>query len=174
MGDLERWLADAVAEQAARERAQERALVEAAEAESTLLGVLVDVAERGERIVVRTEGGRLVQGVVSAVGRVFAVVRAGDNAIAFVPVGGISVLRTESPEAPGGARGGVVDASLGAVLAGVAAADRPRVQVTVRGEEQPLVGELRSVGLDVVRLDLDGRTTTFLPLAQVVLLVLLG
>ena len=53
-----------------------------------------------------------------------------------------------------GGRTAPLSVSLAALLVGLAA-DRPRVQVSATGDE-PVAGELRSVGLDVLTLRLDG------------------
>jgi hypothetical protein len=162
--ELARWLSDAAADAAAAERSQSRLLRQAAEEEATFVGVAVDLAERAARVVVRTSSGRSHRGVLLAVGRDFVVVRepGGDGAPAFVSLAAVTTIRPQ-PSGGGsalldasGSRAAPRDASLAAVLATLAV-ERPRVQVGLAGGgEEPLAGELRSVGLDVLTLRLDG------------------
>ena len=172
---LERWLSDAAADEAARERSQERSLRDAAEQSATFVGVLVDMAERGERVVLRTTTGRMLQGAIRAVGRDFVVI-AGDASAAFVSLSGVAAVRLHPgrrSEDTSGDRAAPVDASFAALLAGVAG-DRPRVQVGVTGEPHPVTGELRAVGLDVMTIALDGSTTAYVPMTNLVELIVLG
>ena len=172
---LERWLSDAAAEEAARERSQERSLRDASVQSATFVGVLVDAAERGERVVVRTTTGRMLQGAIKAVGRDFVVV-AGDASAAFVSLSGVAAVRLHPgrrAEDTAGDRVAPVRASLASVLAGVAV-DRPRVQMGITGEPHPVTGELRAVGLDVVTIALDGMTTAYVPFENLVELIVLG
>jgi hypothetical protein len=151
---LEALLADAVAAEAARERASARVLRQAAAEEATFTGVLVDLAERGDAVALRTVGGRTHRGVVRTVGRDFVVVQEGDGRppvfVALAAVGSLRVDR-ELAKAVAGNRPPTVDASFAAVLAGLAA-DRPRVQVGVAGDGALLVAELATGGRDVLTL----------------------
>jgi hypothetical protein len=155
---LDAVVADARAAEAARERSQERVLRDVAAAESTFVGVLVDLAERGVPVVVRTasSGGRSFRGQVLAVGRDFAVVRDGARPPVLVALAGLASVRPE-PDALGSTaaagRPAPLDVSLAALLARLGD-DRPRVQV-VAGDE-PVAGQLRSVGVDVLTVRLDG------------------
>jgi hypothetical protein len=161
---LARLLADAAASSAASERSQSRLLREVAEAEATFVGVALDLAERRAGVLLRTSSGRAHRGVILAVGRDFLVVRdpsVGAGAPAFVALSAVTSLRPQ----PGagldasGARVAPRDVGLAALLSSLAA-ERPRVLVGVAGGsgggEEPVAGELRSVGVDVVTLRLDG------------------
>jgi hypothetical protein len=175
--DLDSLLADATAHQAARERAGERMLRQAAEEEATFTGALVDLAEGGIAVIVRTTAGQSLRGIVRAVGRDFAVVREADLPPAFVAFTAIASVRTTGASPQGdvaGSRAAPVEATLAVVLSGLAA-DRPRVQIAVDGEPAALVGELRAAGRDVVtlRLDADQRPTLLIPVGSIREVVLL-
>ncbi|HEX7168898.1 MAG TPA: hypothetical protein VF230_18110 [Acidimicrobiales bacterium] len=176
---LDALLADAAAAEAARDRARTRSLREAAEQEATFEGTLVDLAEAGADVSVRTVVGRVHRGRVTAVGRDFFVVQDGRRAPALVAFAGTASVRT----APGGTgregavtgrRRGAVAASFATVLAGLAA-ERPSVRIGVVGGEATIAGELRSVGTDVVavRGDAGDRPTLVVPVVAVVDVVLL-
>ncbi|MDQ3107753.1 MAG: hypothetical protein M3Q68_08120 [Actinomycetota bacterium] len=155
---LDRLVADAIGEEAARARAQERTLRSIAESEATFVGVALDLAEHDTTVVARVASGRTHRGRVLAVGRDWIVLRDDPKPPAFLAVAAISSLRpqpgwSESDDVAGG-RAAPLSVSLGALLAQLSA-ERPRVQITAIGEE-PVAGELRSVGLDVLTLRLDG------------------
>ena len=174
---LEALLADAVAAEAARQRSGERMLRQAAAEEATFAGVLVDLAERGERVAVRTVGGRVHRGVVRAVGRDFAVVQSETRTSTdtggprvFVRLAAVTSVRTtDTPADVTGDRRPPLDTSLAAVLGGLAP-DRPRVQVGVAGEGAYITGELVSAGFDVLVLR---RPTTVTPVGAIAEVVVL-
>ena len=157
LASLDHLVADAVAEEAARERSQTRVLRQVAEEEATFLGVALDLAERQVVVVARTSSGRAHRGRVLAVGRDFVVVRDGSGPPVLLALAGLTSLRPEPTGARpdvSGARAAPLEVGLAAVLVGLAG-QRPRVQVSAPGEE-PVAGELRSVGVDVLTLRLDG------------------
>jgi hypothetical protein len=159
LAGLEHLVADAMAEAAAGERSRERVLRDVAASEATFVGVALDVAETGAVVVARTAGGRSHRGRVLAVGRDFLVLRDGGGPAAVVATAWVSALRPQpagpGADAPAGARRAPLDVGLAVLLAGLAA-ERPRVAVMAAGDEQPLAGELRAVGVDVATLRLDG------------------
>jgi hypothetical protein len=157
LASLDHLVADAVAEESARERAQTRRLRQIAEEEATFLGVAVDLAERGAVVVARTSSGRSHRGRILAVGRDFLVVRDAGGPPAFLAAAAIASLRPQPQEGSAdtaGGRAAPLSVGLSALLVGLAA-DRPRVQVAATGDE-PVAGRLRSVGVDVLTLRLDG------------------
>lgn len=155
---IEGAVRDAAAAEAARERSQERTLRSIASSEGTLVGVLVDLAERSVPVVVRVgASGRTHRGRVLAVARDAVVVRDGAKPPVVVALGSVTSVRPQPHGADveaTGARPAPLDVSWAALLAGFAA-NRPRVQVVAGGDE-PVAGELRSVGVDVLTLRLDG------------------
>lgn len=133
------------------ERARERSLRQAAEEEASLAGTLVDLAERGSRVVVRTEAGRIHAGVVEVVGGDYCVVRTDTGAAAHLLLAAVATVRPSPGErhAPAsGDRGAAADLRLLEAL-GRVVHERPRVAVVIRGGEI-VVGVLRAVGADVV------------------------
>ena len=139
------WAADAAARDAAAERARRRWLADQAAAEATLRGALVDLAEDGQRVVVRTPSAAF-SGTVSAVGRDFCVVAtpAGSATVALHAVVAVEPAGPPPPTSPGreplGSREPPVDLAL-ADVAGVLAADRLPVVAHLRGGAQ-LTGTL--------------------------------
>lgn len=153
------WAVDAASDQAARERADVRLLAQQAAEEATVVGLLLDVAERGEPVVARTTAGRQHRGRVVCVGGDFVVIREPPQPPSLLALAAVTSVRPQAvgwrDPIPSGARRSPLVVSLRAVLTGLAA-DRPRVQVACVGDEQPLAGELRAVGTDLVTLALDG------------------
>jgi len=167
--DVERWAAESRALDAVETRVRERWLRRQAEEEATFAGVLLAMAEREQPVVVTTTvAGRHV-GPVEAVGADFVALRTPGGCTtvvtleSIVAVHGAGMARTgprPSPAAGGrdgeGVAGGghrPVMVTMAEVLAhGVG--HRPRVQLQAGGAQ--LVGELRSVGADVVTLLADG------------------
>ena len=153
---LERWIAEARTADAAAARSRARWLRVQAEESSTLLGVLVDLAERASPVVLHGRAGRRHRGVVTIVGEDFCAVRTDANLDVFLAYHAISSIRpdTRGP-APTGHRSVQADVDLVRFLSTVAA-DRPRVLIVTTVDEDGIAGELRSVGRDVVALRLDG------------------
>ncbi|NDH11437.1 MAG: hypothetical protein EBY44_06880, partial [Actinobacteria bacterium] len=63
---LQRWVADGQVDEAARARSRRRWLENVATEEATLGGVLLDLAERGRPVIVRTLAGHRVTGPIIA------------------------------------------------------------------------------------------------------------
>jgi len=155
--DLARWAAAAKADEAGRARARERWLRRQAEEEATFAGVLVDLAERAEAVVVRTTGGRRHRGAVAAVGGDFVLLRADPGRWVLVAFDAIAAVRpADGAGAPAaGRRPPALDLLLLEALDGMAG-DRSRVSVIPVGDPEPVVGELEAVGDDVLTIRLDG------------------
>jgi hypothetical protein len=136
------------ADEARRTRSRQRWLRQQAEEDAGLVGTLVDLAEAGLAVTVQTTSGRTHHGVLAAVATDFVVLGG-----VVVPTAAIALLRAAAT--PTGDRPPPVELGLRELLAG-ASGHRPRVRVGVAGTDQPLVGELRAVGVDVVTIALDG------------------
>ena len=171
LADLERWMADAKVDDAARARSREGWLRRQAEEEATLNGALADLAEHTTAVTVTTTSGRHHPGRIVAVGQDFCVLRTSGGTLILIPAAAVSSVRVppdrQRTEATG-SRPAPVDATLHGVLAGLAG-DRRRVLVALHGNAEVLSGELRSVGIDVLTLRLDGEpaTTVYLRSASV-------
>jgi hypothetical protein len=191
LGDLGRWAADARASEAASARSRDRWLRRQAAEEATLPGVALDLAERGHAVVLTTTAGRAHRGRLVAVARDVWVLRSdafdgagGPDAMAgttFVAMDAIASLRAQpggsgkpGPEAAG-ARPMPLAASMADILTELAV-EHPRVRVVVTGEPEAMVGELRSVGVDVATLRVAGEppTTVYVRLGSVSELSVLG
>ncbi|MBW3649362.1 MAG: hypothetical protein KY458_02215 [Actinobacteria bacterium] len=176
LAELDRLVADAAVEGAARQRAQSRVLRQIAQESATFAGVALELAERGDVVVARTTTGRSHGGRVLAVGADFLVLRDSSGPPVVLAMAGITSLRPRpgtGPSDAAGARRPPLDVRLAVLLAGFAG-DRPRVQVMATGDPQPLAGELRAVGLDVatIRMDGDVGLLAHVPIAGVVEVVL--
>lgn len=151
LADLARWTAERRASDEARSRSEEASLRRQAEEEARFTGLALDLAEQGASVTVQTTGGRRHHGTVVAVADDFLVLDT--HRPVLVAYRAIAVVRSTA-----GLEGSTRIAPLGTrlvhALAGIAA-DRPRVVLVVDGGE-PLHGELRSVGRDILALRLDG------------------
>jgi hypothetical protein len=151
MDELGRWLDDVVADERSQARSRERVLRRAAAEGATFAGLLVDVAEQGNVVRVRTRHGRTHVGRVELVGNDFVVVGS-----TWVRLDAVAWVRPElgsMAASPAGNRG-AVDVRLIEALARLAV-DRVRVAVVTSGGEV-VAGELRDVGADVLTIRLDG------------------
>ncbi|MDQ6727573.1 MAG: hypothetical protein M3066_15590 [Actinomycetota bacterium] len=158
--DLERWAADARARDAADARVRERWLRAQAEEDASLAGALLACAEREESVVLTTVDGRRHRGTVAGVGLDFCAVVAPGGTSTLVALDAVAEVR---PADPGDRRrlpaagAGRDRASLGVRLADVlaqAAGQRPRI--SVQAGTATVVGDLRTVGSDVLTVRTDG------------------
>jgi hypothetical protein len=153
--DLLRLLDDARSEERGTARERERFLRQVAEEGASLGGTLLDLAERGSVVTVRTASGRSHHGVVRLVGVDFLVLGAapGDVWLRFVAV---TTVRPHPGERHAAATGDrpALDLRLVDALARIAP-ERPRLGV-VTADGELVAGELRAMGADVVTLRLDG------------------
>jgi hypothetical protein len=171
---LNTWVAEGLVDAAANERARQRWLERQATEDATLLGVLIDLAERGRPVAVRSGGGRTARGRVFALGADFVAVREERLGDVLIPTRAIATVRAAPGDAP---TVGDRAASLVVVLAEALlelAADRPTVLLSAANEEQR--GELRSVGRDVLALMIEGerRETIHVAIDAIDHLVILG
>ncbi|MGK2947086.1 MAG: hypothetical protein ACSLFP_00800 [Acidimicrobiales bacterium] len=163
---LERWVAEARVEAAAAERSRERWLRAVAEQEATLGGVLLDLAEQHQPVVV-TVGGRRHHGVVQALGADFVALRRDDHE-RVLRLGAVSLVHTAADATPVvGDRVITTDRRLEHLLDELAA-DRARV-VLVTSDDATVTGEVRSIGTDVVVLRTDSQPpgAAYVPLGAV-------
>jgi hypothetical protein len=167
---LERWAQASRVDEAARQRARERWLRQAAEEGGTLLGVLADLAERGVPITVRTGGGRRHGGPVRAIGADFVALDTAVGGEVLVALAAISSVRAQlGAVPPTGDRTVRSGLALTDVLAGLAA-ERERVMVVSLDGGDAVTGTVRALGRDVVTVRVDGAapaTTAYLPLAAI-------
>jgi hypothetical protein len=153
--ELLRLLDDARADEHGRSRERERHLRRAAEEGARLDGSLVDLAEAGSTVTVRTDCGRMHLGTVLLVARDFCVVAA-EHGHVWIALRAITSVRPQVGVRHREATGDrlAVDLLLVEALARVAA-ERPRLAMVLSGGEL-VAGELRAVGHDVVTVALEG------------------
>lgn len=166
-----RFLDDARAEDAARARTRERWLRQQTTEEARFAGTLVDLLERDARVNVRTTTGRIHHGTIAAVGLDFCVLRTLTGVDRYLALSGLGWVRpAEAGARPAtGDRPAPLDLRLAEIF-GHLVDDRPRMLVFVRGDPEPIAGQLRAVGVDVLTLRLDGsgREACFLPTTAIV------
>lgn len=178
LADLARWTADTRSSEAAGSRTRERWLRQQAAEEARFSGVLLDLAEQGAGVAVRTTTGRTLHGHIAAVANDFCVLRHEGGMATLLTFSAVATVRPEA-----GHRSGEADSarltppalSLAEVLFRLAP-DRPRLRIVVEGGGEVLAGELRSVGTDVATLRLEGDPpgTVYLQLGSVREVTLLG
>ena len=176
---LVRWAADARADEAGRARSRARWLRHQAEEEATFAGLLVDLAEQGTAVLLRTTAGRRHRGAVAAVGADFVLLEPDGGAAArrwvLVPLDAVTTVRPAHENrrtGPAqGARAPTLDLLLAEALDAMAAADGPRTTVTIvlEADPDPVAGELEAIGADVLTVRVDGspQTRTFVRLGAV-------
>jgi len=161
-GDLTRLISSVRADDARGSRLRERTLRSAASAEATMGGVLLDLAEGGEQLVIRMTSGRQVRGSIELVALDAVALRTDPGRLSLLRLDAIAWVRrvpgsadAEGPTEPAGARPGARTTTFVALAAGLAA-ERCHVSLAVAGEDRLLTGELRAVGVDVLTVRLDG------------------
>jgi hypothetical protein len=170
---LDAWRAAAAGAATIDERRRERWLRVQADEEATFVGVLVDLAEQGRRVAVSTGGGQRHVGAIRVIGRELVVIETEVGATALLRLDAVRSVRS----APGdagvtGDRSVHLDVTWEDALR-VLAEDRPRA-VLAAGPDR-WAGELRSVGLDVaiVRVEGDG-ARVYLPVRSIDEVVVAG
>lgn len=164
--DLRNLTDDERAAAAADARRRQHWLHQQAADEGSLGGVLLDLGERKQLVALSTAGGRTVRGVIATMGTDFVGLRSPGSERVLVPLAAITAIRPEPGTTPTvGDRLVHVDASIGAVLHGLAA-ERPWVSLHTAAEDGA-AGELRSVGQDVLVLRSLAGEATYVPLATV-------
>jgi hypothetical protein len=128
-----------------------------ATADATMTGLLVDLAEEGTEVTVRTNAGRAHHGAIVTVGRDFVIVGAAAGYTCIVLDALAAVRRRPGRHQPDTTshRPAPRSVTLAAHLADLAP-EGPRVAVAVAGEPALLTGQLRAVGRDIATLRLDG------------------
>lgn len=150
---------------AAEARRRTHWLVRQAEEDGTFLGVLADLAERGEPVVCTTRSGRRHAGRLHALGADFVAVRNGGGSTVLVALASVANVRSQ-PGSPTVTGDRVVnfDRRLIELLAELAG-ERPDVVMATGNAE--VRGELRAVGRDLATVRVDGQppATTYVALA---------
>lgn len=156
---------------AAQARRREQWLRQQAAEEGTFGGVILDLAERRQPLVLDTITGRAVHGVINRVGADFVGLHTPGGQEALVPNRSVASIRPQ----PGGAvtvgdRARHDDATLHGVLTD-RAAERPRVTLHTTATAS-VAGELRGVGQDLLLVECVPGDTTYVALGAVAVVVL--
>lgn len=165
---LAAWEAERRVDEAAESRVRERWLRQQAAESATLAGVLLDQAEAGAEVAVRTAAGHVLGGTVAAVGRDFAVVRSPAGRSTFVALAAVASVRSSPARRAdaSGDRSPPIGVSLADVLLRLSG-DQPTVRIVAGAET--VAGILRWVGADVALLEVGGEPPVLahIPLAAV-------
>ena len=173
LAGLGTWLAEGRVEAAAAERARRWWLERQASEESSIIGVLLDLAERTDPVAVRSAAGRTVHGSVVAIGADFVVVREERIGDVVIPHRCIATVRSAPGDDPvRGDRSAAFSVVLAEALVELAV-ERPLVLIALGVGE--IRGELRSAGSDVIALSTTsaGRDVVHVALGAIDHLVLL-
>lgn len=197
LGDVDRWAAEARAQEAAQARVRKRWLRAQAEEGTSWRGVLTGLVERRAAVTAATVGGHTVAGWLAAIGADFVEIVTGADRRTLLALGAVAWLRPapvtgrergraglpaddrppidgETPD--GGAHGAYGESgdsgdSPGEValvdVLAHAVAHRPRVLVAAPAGT--LTGELRAVGVDVVAVEVASspRGLAYVPVASI-------
>lgn len=179
--DLLRLVAETRTEDAIKARVRERNLRTAASIDASLIGVLLDCAERQAALAFRTTAGRTTHGRILIIARDAIAIDPPSGALTYIRLDALLWARRlpgaghgPEPDATGD-RPAPRDTTFSALVAGLAP-NRPTVALAVAGEPALLHGELRGAGADVltVRLDGDPPLTTYVATNRVAELIVVA
>jgi len=156
--EIEAWAGDQRSQAAADARSRERWLKQQALEAADLAGVLVDLAEQGQPVLITLSTGRQHQGTPMGVGVDVVTISSAMGLPVHLAIEAITSVKPApgqaTPPEPIGESRGARSGRLAHVLAD-AAPERPRVMLGLVGGET-VSGELRSVGTDLVTVLRDG------------------
>lgn len=164
---LTAWVARLAVDDAARERSQAHWLRQQAREEGTFAGVLADLADRGRPLLVQLRNGRLHRGRVTVVGADFVTLGRSSGHDVLVAFSGIASVRTQPGEAPTAGDRAVQSRTTLAETLSALSEERVRILVLGADPAQPVAGELRSVGRDVLTIRLDGGGLAYVAVTSV-------
>lgn len=154
------------AEQAAEARRRQRSLLAQAGEEGSFAGVLADLAERGGAVAVHTHAGRLVRGVIGAIGVDYVGLIGARGERTWVPRHAVTGLRPEpGTRATVGDRSGRWAASWHAVVVDLASERTTVALYTVGGDRIP--GRLWTAGQDVVSIRAGADVLSYVPMSSI-------
>ncbi len=164
--ELTRWVAETQVDDAVELRRRTAWLRRQADEESTLTGVLVDLAEHGRPVTVHLTNGRRHRGTIAAVGRDVVELRSSVGERVVVAIDALDSVRPQ-PDAVAVPGDGPVPTGVTLVeRVGRLAEQRERVLIVARSGEATS-GEITAVGRDVVTVALDGGGLAYVALASV-------
>lgn len=166
--DFDAWLGTLRTERDIDDRRRTRWLANQALEEATVTGVVADLVQQGQSVVVRLLDGRHHRGLIRVVGEDFCAMRTSTGIDSLITYRAIrSVHSQPGAEIVSGDRRVHPATALRHALAELAA-DGVRVHLSFGETHEIITGELRSVGIDLVTLRLDGNGGwAYVPLAAV-------
>ncbi|MGZ4683986.1 MAG: hypothetical protein ACXV8G_16130 [Acidimicrobiales bacterium] len=166
LAELNRWVAETQVDDAVELRRRTAWLRRQAEEESSLTGVLVDLAEHGRAVTLHLGNGRRHRGMITAVGRDVVELHSNLGERVVVALDALSSVRPQSDAVAVPGDGPVPTGVTLAGLVGRLAEQRERVLIVARNGEATS-GEITAVGRDVVTVALDGGGLAYVSLAAV-------
>ena len=159
---LERFAAEAGAEEAVRRLGHEAWLRQRSEEASHLQGLLTDLAERRDSVGVSLSSGDHRNGHIEVVGTDFIGLRLGDGGLSLLALTSIAYLRLVGDRpTPAG------DTDLHGVLERLLS-DQPHVTIVVAGSTAAQTGTLERLGKDLAMLRADDGSMLHVPLSALV------
>lgn len=174
--DLTSLLDDARSDDAAAQRSRRRWLLQQAQSDARLSGLLLQAFEHGQTVTVNTTTGTSHTGRVAHVGPDFCALRTAaattlvrlEAVATLVPGAGVDPPAAADHRAPPAVGPNFIES-----LA-EQAADRPPVTLELRGQTHPVRGTLVGVGTDVATVELSGRGVVYVSLPSVAAVSFLG
>jgi hypothetical protein len=167
LDELNRWVADAQVDEAIAQRRRTAWLRRQDDEEVTLAGVLTDLGERGNAVVVALTTGRRHRGLIVAVGPDVVEVQPTDGPLVLVALTSVVSVRSHPDDRP--ARGErpplATNITMATALSRRAGDRAPVVVVAVNGEVSS--GTVLAIGRDVLTLRLASGGVAYLPLSSV-------
>jgi len=165
---LERFAAEAGAEEAVRRLGHEAWLRQRSEEASHLQGLLTDLAERRDPVGVSLSSGDHRNGHIEVVGADFIGLRLGDGGLSLLALTSIAYLRLGTDTDLVGDRPTPVrDTDLHGVLERLLS-DQPQVTIVVAGSTATQTGTLERLGQDLAMLRADDGSMLHVPLSSLV------
>lgn len=167
---LHRLAAEARADAAAASRRRTAWLARQAEEEASLVGVLLDLYDRGRAIVVKTSTGRVHRGWIETVGLDFLVLRTAPGSRVLMRLDQLVTLRTAQNEVDSvGDRPVHVEADLATLVRSLGPL-RPYVSIIAggAGTAESICGDMTWAGRDIVAIRPNaGGSLVYVPLAAI-------
>lgn len=166
---LYQWAADARIDELSQAKSREHWLRQQLAEDTTFSGVLVDLAEQAQPVVITTAAANDHSGVVVTVGADFLVLQDELATEVLIRRAAIVGVRTVGQATTSlGSRTATVDMYFNEALSALAE-NQPRVIVATTGSNPAVVGDLHIVGQDVVTLNTASQTMalTYIPTASI-------
>ena len=152
---LARWLADCLVDEAAAARSRQRSLEQQAAQEASIAGVLLNLAERGRLVNIKTLTGQTCEGHLTSVGADFVFMHAHENQELLIPNRSIAVIKSSGTNCLSLGTRTPSTVCLADTLEWLAA-DKAHVEVVVADET--VRGRLQTSGTDLIAISVATKT----------------